>query len=85
MPLGTAFTSNIVHRACTSRGAKILGFLKEERGGSLEKNRWSLVLEKGTPETLLLMNCWVRALVDASEISRPLGKILVAIGWNFWR
>jgi hypothetical protein len=61
-----------------------MSFLKEERGESLKKH-WSLVLEKGTPETLLLVSRWVRALVGALEISRPLDKILVAVGWNFWQ
>ncbi len=59
-----------------------MSFLKEERGGSLKK-RWSLVLEKGTPETLLLVSHWVCALVDALEISRPLDNILAAFGRNF--
>ena len=60
----------------------MMSFLKEERGGSLKK-RWSLVLEKGVLETRLLVSRWVRALVGASEISRPLNKILAAVGPNF--
>jgi hypothetical protein len=53
-----------------------MSFLKEERGGLLKK-RWSLVLEKWFKETLLFLSHWTRALVGASEISRPLGRILV--------
>jgi hypothetical protein len=49
-----------------------MSFLKEESGGSLKKH-WNLVLEKQLEETLLLVNRWTHALVDASEISRPLG------------
>jgi hypothetical protein len=62
----------------------MMSFLKEECGGLLKK-RWSLVLEKGTPETLSLVSRWVRALVGASGISLPLDKILAAVGRNFWR
>jgi hypothetical protein len=51
-----------------------MSFLKEERGGSLKKH-WNLVLEKRFKETLLLVSRWTRALVGASEISRPLGGI----------
>jgi hypothetical protein len=61
----------------------MMSFLKEERGGLLKK-RWSLVLEKGALESCLLVSRWVRALVGASGISRPLNKILAAIGRNFW-
>jgi hypothetical protein len=60
----------------------MMSFLKEERGGSLKK-RWSLVLEKGTPETCSLMSHWVRALVGVSGISRLLNKILAAVGQKF--
>jgi hypothetical protein len=52
-----------------------MSFLKEKRGGSL-KNSWNLVLEKRFEETLLLMSHWTRALVGASENSRPLGVML---------
>jgi hypothetical protein len=62
----------------------MMSFLKEEHGGLLKK-RWSLVLEKGTPETCLLVSRWVCALVGASGISRLLNEILAAVGWNFWR
>ncbi len=55
IPLGTAFASNIVRRACTSREVKIMSFLKEESGG-VAKKRWSHVLEERTPETLLLVS-----------------------------
>ncbi len=55
MPSGTAFAIDIVRRACTSLGVKIMSFLKEERGGSLKK-RWNLVLEKQFEETLLLVS-----------------------------
>jgi hypothetical protein len=55
IPLGTAFASDIVRRACTSRGVKITSFLKEESGG-VAKKHWSLVLEERTPETLLLVS-----------------------------
>jgi hypothetical protein len=60
----------------------MMSFLKEERGGLLKK-RGSLVLEKGTLETRLLMSRWVRALVDMSGISRLLNKNLAAVGQNF--
>ena len=83
MPSGTAFAINIIRRACTSCGVKMMSFLKEEHGGSLKK-RWSLVLEKGTPETHSLVSRWVRAHVGASAISWPLNKSLVAVGRNFW-
>ena len=53
-----------------------MSFLKEERGGLLKK-RWNLVLEKRSKETLLFVSCWARALVGASESSRPLGGMLV--------
>ncbi len=53
-----------------------MSFLKEESGGLLKKC-WNLVLEKRFEETLFLVSCWPCALVDASEISRPLGGILV--------
>jgi hypothetical protein len=49
--------------------------LKEERGGLLKK-RWSLVLEKRSEETLLLVSRSTRALVGALESSRPLGRML---------
>jgi hypothetical protein len=49
--------------------------LKEESGGLLKK-RWNLVLEKKFKETLLLVSHWTCALVGASEISCPLGRIL---------
>jgi hypothetical protein len=62
----------------------MMSFLKEEHGGLLKKH-WSLVLEKGTPETCSLVSRWVRALVGASGISRLLNKILAAVGRNFWR
>jgi hypothetical protein len=52
-----------------------MSFLKEECGGLLKK-RWKLVLEKWFKETLLLVSCWTRALVGASKISHPLGRIL---------
>jgi hypothetical protein len=50
-----------------------MSFLKEESGGS-HKKPWNLVFEKRIKETLLLLSCWTRALVGASEISRPLGR-----------
>jgi hypothetical protein len=55
IPLGTAFASNIVRRACTSRGVEIASFLKEDSGG-VAKKRWSLILEGRTLETLLLVS-----------------------------
>jgi hypothetical protein len=58
-----------------------MSFLKEESGGSLKK-RWNLVLEKRFEETLLLMSCWTRALVGASEISCPLGGIMAVTSPN---
>ncbi len=61
----------------------MMSFLKEEHGGLLKKH-WSLVLEKGTPETCLLLSHWVRALVGALGISWSLKKILAAVGRNFW-
>jgi hypothetical protein len=61
----------------------MMSFLKEECGGLLKKC-WSLVLEKGTQETCLLVSRWVRALVGALGISRPLNRILVAVGQKFW-
>jgi hypothetical protein len=51
-------------------------FLKKECGGLLKKH-WNLVLEKRSKEALLLMSHWTRALVGASECSRPLGGMLV--------
>ncbi len=51
-----------------------MSFLKEESGGLLKKH-WNLVLEKRFEETLSLVSRWTRALVGASEISRPLGGI----------
>ncbi len=80
-PLGTPFAIDIIGRACTSHGIKIMSFLKEEHVGSLTKH-WSLVLEKGTPETLLLVSHWIRALVGTSKVSQPLDEILVAVGRN---
>ena len=53
-----------------------MSFLKEECGGLLKKH-WKLALEKQFKETLLLVSGWTRALVGASEISCPLGGILV--------
>jgi hypothetical protein len=61
----------------------MMSFFKEEHGGLLKKH-WSLVLEKGTLETLLLVSHWVCALVGVSRNSWPLDKILAAIGQNFW-
>jgi hypothetical protein len=55
-----------------------MSFLKEEHGGSLKKH-WNLVLEKRSPETLLLVSRWVRALRGASETSRPLDRILAVM------
>jgi hypothetical protein len=55
--------------------------LKEESGGSLKKH-WNLVLEKKFEETLSLVSRWTRALVGASEISRPLGGILAVTSPN---
>jgi hypothetical protein len=52
-----------------------MSFLKEEGGGLLKK-RWNLVLEKWSEENLSLVSRWTRALVDASEISCPLGGML---------
>ncbi len=52
-----------------------MSFLKEVSGGLLKK-RWNLVLEKRFKETLLLASHWTCALVGASEISCPLGRIL---------
>jgi hypothetical protein len=49
-----------------------MSFLRKESGGSLRLN---LVLEKRFKETLLLVSHWTRALVGASEIPRPLGRI----------
>jgi hypothetical protein len=83
MPSGTAFAINIVRRACTSSGVQMMSFLKEECGGLLKKH-WSLVLEKRTQETCLLVSRWVRALVGALGISQPLNTILVAFGWKIW-
>jgi hypothetical protein len=58
-----------------------MSFLKEECGGLLKK-RWKLVLEKRFKETLSLVSRWTRALVGASEISRPLGGILAETSRN---
>jgi hypothetical protein len=58
-----------------------MNFLKEESGGSLKK-RWNLVLVKLFKETLLLVNHCTHALVGASEISQPLGRILVVTSPN---
>ncbi len=52
-----------------------MSFLKEEPGGSLKK-RLNLVLEKRSKEMLLLVSCWTRALVGASESSCLLGRML---------
>ncbi len=52
-----------------------MSFLKEKGGGSPKKH-WKLVLEKRFKETLLLVSRWTRALGGASEIPRPLGRIL---------
>ncbi len=51
-----------------------MSFLKEDCAGSLMKH-WKLVLDKQFKVTLLLVSCWTRALLGASEISRPLGGI----------
>jgi hypothetical protein len=58
-----------------------MSFLKGERGGLLKKH-WNLVFEKWFKETLLLVSHWTRALVGASEISCPLGGILVVTSPN---
>jgi hypothetical protein len=68
MPSGTAFAIDIVCRACTSCGVL--------------KKHWNLVLEKRSPETLLLVSHWVRALGGASETSRLLGGILAVTSPN---
>ncbi len=81
MPSGTAFTIDIVHRACTSLGVEIMSFLNEERGGSLKKH-WNLVLEKWFSETLPLVSYWIRALGGALKISGPLGGILAVTSPN---
>jgi hypothetical protein len=73
--LGTAFAIDIVRRACTSLGVKIMSFLKEEQGGLLKKH-WNLVLKKWFSETLPLVSHWIGARGGASETSRPLGRIL---------
>jgi hypothetical protein len=52
-----------------------MSFLKKESGGLLKKH-WNFVLEKRFKETLLLVSRWTCALVDASEISCPLDRIL---------
>jgi hypothetical protein len=52
-----------------------MSFLKEDCGGVLKK-RWSLVLEKQSKETLLLLSHWTRALVGALESFRPLSGML---------
>jgi hypothetical protein len=58
-----------------------MSFLKEESGGSLKKH-WNLVLEKWFEETLLLVSRWTHAIVGASEISCPLGRILALTSPN---
>ncbi len=45
--------------------------------GGLLKKHWNLVLEKWFGETRSLMSHWTHALVGMSEISCPLGGILV--------
>ncbi len=50
--------------------------------GELFKKHWNLVLEKQFKETLSLLSRWTRALIGASEISHPLGGILVALSSN---
>ncbi len=50
-----------------------MSFLKEESGG-LFKKHWNLVLEKRLEETLLLVSCWTRALVGASENFLSVGR-----------
>jgi hypothetical protein len=52
-----------------------MSFLKKESGALLRKH-WNLVLEKQFEETLLLVSHWTLALVGASEISLPLGRVL---------
>jgi hypothetical protein len=81
MTLGTAFAIDIVRRACTSLGVKIMSFFNEEHGGLLKKH-WNLVLKKRFPGTLPLVSHWIRALGGASETSRPLGRILVVMSPN---
>jgi hypothetical protein len=56
-------------------------FLKEGCGGLL-KMRWNLVLEKRFEETLSLLSRWTRALVGASKISCPLGRMLAVTSPN---
>ncbi len=46
------------------------------------KKRWNLVLEKRSPETILLVSHWVRALVGALDTSQPLGGILAVMSPN---
>ncbi len=46
------------------------------------KKHWNLVLEKRSPETLLLVSRWVRALGGALETSWPLGGILAVTSPN---
>jgi hypothetical protein len=58
-----------------------MSFLKEESGGLLKK-LWNLVLEKLFKETLLLVSCWTRALVCASENSCLLGRSLAVTSPN---
>jgi hypothetical protein len=58
-----------------------MSFLKEDSGESLKK-RWNLVLEKQFLETLLLVSRCTGALVGASGISRPLGRILAVMSPN---
>ncbi len=53
-----------------------MNFFKQESGGLLKKH-WNLVLEKQFEETPLLVSHWTRALIGVSEISHPLGRILV--------
>ncbi len=81
MPLGTAFTRDIVRMPCTSLGVKTMSFLKEESGRMLKK-RWNLVLEKWFKETLLLVSRRTHALVGASELSHPLGRVLAVVSPN---
>ncbi len=81
MPLGTAFARDIIRRPCTSLGVETMSFLKKESKGLLKKH-WNLVLEEWFKETLSLVIRWTRALVGASEISRPLGGSLAVTSPN---
>jgi hypothetical protein len=58
-----------------------MSFLKEESGGLLKKH-WNLVLEKWFSETLSLVSRWTPALVGASKISHPLGRIVAVTSPN---